>query len=122
MRTLLLAFAALATLPATAAPRDPFAPIGDADVSCFGRPPLQRVPLAALAVQGVVANTAAPRALVKLPDGSVHLVRIGDGLGPNLGRVVAITPAGVVVAEAFRDPLTSKTEAQRTVLAVRGGR
>lgn len=123
MRTIPLALAlglALAAFPVLADPRDPFASTLDEDVTrCFERSPLERVPLAAITIQGVIASTASPRALVKLPDGTIHLVRVGAGLGPNFGRVAAIRAAGVEVIESFRDPITGKAIPQRTLLAVR---
>ena len=120
MRTLTLALAVLAACPALADPRDPFASTLDDDViRCFERTPLERVPLAAITIQGVIASTASPRALVKLPDGTTHLVRVGAGIGPNLGRVAAIRADGLEIIESFRDPITGKALPQRTLLAVR---
>lgn len=122
MRTL-AGLASLAVLflavPAAADPRDPFASSLDDEIACFGRTPLERVALAAVTVQGVVAETAAPRALLKLPDGTVHLARVGDGIGPSFGRIAAIRAGGIEVLEVFRDPLTGRSLPQRTVLALR---
>lgn len=98
--------------------RDPFSAYPDDLIECFGTTPITRVPLAALKVQGIIAGTTSPRALVLHPDGTTHLVRVGYAIGQNLGQVTAITPKGVVVDEAFRDAFGAR-HPLRTVLAVR---
>jgi Tfp pilus assembly protein PilP len=119
MRTTLAAFGlALACLPAFAdEPRDPFAAYPDDVIECFVSP-LQRLPLEALTVQGIVIGTASPRALIVLPDGTSHHVRVGTPVGKNFGQVTAITPKGVAVVEEFRDAFGERHKL-RTVLAVR---
>lgn len=106
-------------IPAAAADptgRDPFSAYRDDVIECFDEP-IRRVPLSALKVQGIIAGTASPRALVLHPDGTSHLVKVGTPIGNQLGQVTAITPKGVVVDEAFRDAFGKLPV--RTVLAVR---
>lgn len=127
MRTSLFAAAALAILSSLAAPaianperRDPFSAYPDEDVSCcWGNGPLQRFPVAAMKLQGVVIGTTAPRALVILPDGTAHLVRVGTNVGKNFGRIESIGPKGAIVVEEFREPIVGRRIAQRTLLTVR---
>src|SRR4051812_44142161 len=94
---------ALASDPAVPPPRDPFASLLNKDVGDGQKPLLERTKLDDMRLQGVVAGTAAPRALVALPDGTTHLIRVGTALGTNAGRVVAIRPGVVVVREEFID-------------------
>lgn len=127
MRTTILALVSLALLSALAAPafadperRDPFSAYPDEDViRCCENGPLQRFPVDAMKLQGVVIGTAAPRALVILPDGTAHLVRVGTNVGKNFGRIESIGPKGAVVVEEFREPIVGRRIAQRTLLAVR---
>jgi Tfp pilus assembly protein PilP len=103
------AFAFAAAVLAAAAgaaepPRDPFTPWQPAIVSA-GSGPLQRYPLEALKLRGVVAATASPRALVEAPDGASHLARVGDGIGTSFGRIAAIRPDALVVVERYRDAI-----------------
>jgi Tfp pilus assembly protein PilP len=96
----LLVVLGLLSFPAIAESRDPFSPFerpgAEADL-----PPIERVPVDALKLVGVIA----PRALVRLPDGSEVVVRIGDVVGNQLGRVRSIGRDRVVVVEKFRDVL-----------------
>lgn len=103
-----LALALSGPVPSPVAPpvaaRDPFVSLADADVSCGGLascPPLQRVDLDAIKVQGVVAGTASPRAMLVLPDGTAHIVKVGDVVGRHFGRVSSIRPGAVTVSEEF---------------------
>jgi Tfp pilus assembly protein PilP len=95
---MLLAALLLALAPPEPAPRDPFVPF-DAQPQLNG--PLL-VPLHHLKVEGVVVATA-PRAMVRTPDGTSHVVRVGDAIGTRFGRVAAIRPGVVEVREAYID-------------------
>lgn len=111
--------AAAVLAPPTAAiaePRDPFSSIVDEAMDLGMRPPLERYPVDAMKVHGVVSRTASPRALVVLPDGTTHVVRVGDAVGPNLGRVKAIESGKVVVVEAWFHPLTMTRQEREIVL------
>src|ERR1043166_2846117 len=89
----------------TPAYRDPFASIVDegGPSTGFEANPLKRYAVDDMNLQGVVVGTASPRAMVRLPDGSVHSVRVGDGIGPALGRVKSIRRGVVVVEESWLD-------------------
>ena len=94
----------LLALLALADARDPFAaPQPDYEAA---RAPLERFPVSDLVLEGAVSGTAAPRALLALPDGTVAVVRVGTRVGPLLGRVAAIRADKVLVVEASRDPIT----------------
>lgn len=97
--------------------RDPFSAYPDDVIRCFDAP-IQRVPIAALKVQGFVAGIPSPRALILHPDGTSHLVKVGTPIGNNLGQVAAITPGGVTVEEHFRDAFGARHRV-RTLLSGR---
>jgi len=80
--------------------RDPFLAF---TVSVIERTPLQRYEVDRITVQGIIENTSSPRALVILPDGSTHVVRVGDTLGKNFGRALSIRAGTVTVREELRD-------------------
>ena len=86
----------------TPAYRDPFTSIVDERGAVIGTG-LKRFAVDDMKLDAVVVGTASPRAMVRLPDGTVHSVRVGDGIGPNLGRVRAIRRGVVVVEESWVD-------------------
>ncbi|NLD00417.1 MAG: pilus assembly protein PilP [Gammaproteobacteria bacterium] len=63
---------------------------------------------------GTLANTAGTYALVRGGDG-VHRVGIGDYIGTNHGRIVAITAAGIEVVEIVSDGDGGWLERPRTL-------
>lgn len=97
-------FALVLTLAAVPDVRDPFAAVTPVIDDTTARPPVQRYPVDALKVQGLV-ETASPRALVALPDGSTVVVRVGDVVGAYGGVVRAIGRGRLVVREVVLDPL-----------------
>jgi Tfp pilus assembly protein PilP len=99
----LLVVLGLLFVPAIAEARDPFAPFEKPSAET-DLPPIQRVPVDALKLAGVV-TVASPRALVRLPDGSEVEVRVGDVAGNNLGVVKSIGKDRIVVVERCRDAL-----------------
>lgn len=111
-----LALAAAApSVPTTAlaggTARDPFASLADTAALTTPEwlPALQKVEVDSVKLQGVVVGTASPRAMLVLPDGTVHIVRLGDVVGRHLGRVTSIRTGVVVVSEDWRDVLGGHT-------------
>jgi Tfp pilus assembly protein PilP len=101
---------------AAQAHRDPFeAYDATPDV---GDGPLQ-VALHRLKLEGVVAGTASPRALIQTPDGKSHVARVGDPIGTRWGRIAAIKAGRVEIKEAYRDPLTGAIRYDITTLRTR---
>jgi hypothetical protein len=84
--------------------RDPFVEIsaraGVVEIDA-NTPPLARVPLEDIRVRGVVLQ-ATPLALAEDPEGKGHVLRVGDAVGTQGGRIDAIDPNGVVVTETRR--------------------
>jgi type IV pilus assembly protein PilO len=65
------------------------------------KPPLEATPLAAMTMVGSLLGTGPPAALLRV-NGRIYLVRVGDRLGPDQGRVSEIGPIGL----ALREPAT----------------
>ncbi len=114
--SVLLASHALATEPA----RDPFAAYESSQV-LPGAGPLQRWPLEALRLRGVITGTASPRALIEAPDGATYVARVGDHVGTAWGRITAISNGAIAVVEQFRDPIGG-LHVRRAELALPGPR
>lgn len=62
------------------------------------KPPLESAPLAAMRMVGSVLGTGPPVALLRV-NGRIYLVRVGDRLGPDQGRVSDINPTGLTLRE-----------------------
>jgi|SRR5699024_6174898 len=75
---------------------------------------LEGFSIESFAMVGTLANDAGIYALVRGGNG-VHRVRIGDYLGGNHGRIVAITDAGIEVIEIVSDGDGGWLERPRTL-------
>ena len=62
------------------------------------KPPLESAPLDAIRMVGSVLGTGPPVALLRV-NGRIYLVRVGDRLGPDQGRVSDIGPTGLDLRE-----------------------
>lgn len=86
--------------------RDPFssflARAATANTISADAPPLQRWDTDRFVLSGVIWNVDAPRALLVDPEGIGHVVRHGNYVGRNWGKVTAISEDGVVVTEEYR--------------------
>lgn len=95
---------------------DPFSPSrieperkggGGANKPDFDRPreQLENYPLESIHFIGVIDKTKSKtkRAIVQA-DGVVYQVGIGNYLGQNFGRIVAITPTEIILKEIVQDP------------------
>ncbi|MDI6750242.1 MAG: pilus assembly protein PilP [Pseudomonadota bacterium] len=80
---------------------------GGANKPDFDRPreQLENYPLESISFIGVVDKTKSKtkRAIVQA-DGVVYQVGVGNYLGQNFGRIVAITPTEIVLKEIVQDP------------------
>ena len=87
--------------------RDPFVPLLEVKkaISVDEGPltPLQTFDVGQLRLAGVVVGHAAPIAMVMAPGGKSYVLKKGDRVGKNHGRVVDITESGVLVKERFYD-------------------
>lgn len=61
--------------------------------------PLVRLPVSAFSLKGTITEPDLKRGIVALPGGEEYVVKIGDFLGRNGGRVVAIEKERIVVSE-----------------------
>lgn len=104
--------------------RDPFsAPINDRRAASSGpRPdpnrrkePLEAFPLDALDMVGTLGSGAKQLALVMAPDKVVHRLRLGNHMGQNEGRVVAIADSSVDVIELVPDGAGGWTERRASI-------
>ena len=71
----------------------------------FGRPKgrLEQFPLAQLRLVGNLSSHEMRVALVQDPDGMVHPVGVGEHLGTDFGRIVAVGDEGIDLVEIVRD-------------------
>lgn len=74
------------------------------------RQPLESYPLDTLRINGYLVQNNKPYALVLDTDKEVHRVTVGNYLGQDYGKVVAITREGVKVVESIQDNTGSWTE------------
>ena len=64
---------------------------------------LEGFPLAQLRLVGNLSVRQEHVALVQDPNGLVHSVRIGDHMGTNFGRILAVGDGGIELVEIVRD-------------------
>lgn len=64
---------------------------------------LEGFPLAQLRLVGNLSGRQGHQALVQDPDGLVHTVGVGDRMGTDFGRVLAIGDGGIELVEIVRD-------------------
>jgi Tfp pilus assembly protein PilP len=104
--------------------RDPFVSLLDikkaelVEIDPETLPPLQRVPVTDMTLEGVILMGKKSVAHVITPDGKAHIVSLGMGMGRNNGRVVRILSDSIVVDEEFENYLGKKFS-QETVLRLR---
>jgi len=65
--------------------------------------PLERYPLDALAMQGIIKRKNMVYALIRDGDGVIHEVQIGNHMGLNYGKVIKITDNQVTLQEIVPD-------------------
>lgn len=65
--------------------------------------PLERYPLDALAMQGIIKHKNTTYALIRDGDGVIHEVQLGNHMGLNYGKVVKITDNQVTLEEIVPD-------------------
>lgn len=64
---------------------------------------LEQFPLAQLRLVGNLSSQEVRVALVQDPDGMVHRLGVGEHLGTDFGRIVAVGDAGIELVEIVRD-------------------
>ncbi len=81
-----------------------------------GRPrqPLEAFPLESLRLVGSVSIKGQPYALIRL-DQSIYRVKVGDYMGQNMGRVVAISADEVSLRELVQDGAGAWSERDATM-------
>lgn len=78
------------------------------DVSML--PPIQQADLKSFTVVGLISDDKyGNRAMVRGPDGKTYIVKKGDIIGKNEGKVVSIDLEGVSVLETFLDFMNRET-------------
>ena len=71
--------------------------------------PLERFDLSQLIVMGIIWGVDEPRALIKDPTGKGYIVKAGQPIGKNKGRILRIEDNKVVVKETYLDHLDRAT-------------
>lgn len=85
-------------------PRDPNAPGSNIRPDPNRNPePLEEFPIDSLRMLGTINKDRAVFALVKAPDGVVHRVTMGNYMGQNYGKIVAISDTSVDLVEIIPD-------------------
>ncbi|MFN4263547.1 MAG: pilus assembly protein PilP [Thioalkalivibrionaceae bacterium] len=89
---------------------------GTVDID-FDRPRefLEQFPLDALAMVGSLEQDGGRFALVRTPDRTVQRVRVGNWMGQNFGRIVAITPNSIELVEVVPDAFGGYQERDNTI-------
>jgi len=80
--------------------RDPFQPIADLGNN---RNLLTAFDVTRFQLVAVLTGMGSPRAMIMLPNKETEIVRVGDKLGKNNGKVHRINDSEVVVKEAYKD-------------------
>jgi type IV pilus assembly protein PilP len=68
-----------------------------------GRQALEQYPLESLTMVGTMSSASHSVALVRSGDGIIHQVRIGDYMGQNYGKVIAINAKEIRLRELISD-------------------
>lgn len=71
---------------------------------------LEEFPLEGLKMVGYLSKINIAHAVVRSPDGKIHRVKVGNFLGLNFGKIVAITESEVTVKETVQDSAGDWTE------------
>jgi type IV pilus assembly protein PilP len=70
---------------------------------------LETAPLDAMTLVGTVIGEGLPLAVLRM-NGRLYPVRLGDRLGPDQGRITAISPAGLVLREVVMNNKAQASE------------
>lgn len=81
--------------------------------------PLEATPLDAVAMVGSLTKAGQPVALVRA-DKLIYQVRVGNYLGQNYGRIIAVTEANVVLREIVQDAAGEWIERPATLQLLEG--
>lgn len=81
--------------------------------------PLESYPLETLNMKGSMRNQAgAILALIQTPDGEVERVQVGNYMGVNHGRIIAITPTQIDLIEIVPDGREGYVERPRSLILI----
>lgn len=83
--------------------------------------PLEKFPLDALTLVGVLRRSGVVLALIRTPEGKIRRVAQGDYLGLNNGRVLRVEPTGLTLLETFPNGKAER-RLKRTELRLSGVR
>lgn len=74
---------------------------------------LEEFPLDALRFVGVITESHTPWALIMGPDSTIHRVRVGNYIGQDYGRIIAISESGITLQEVIADNMGGWRNKQR---------
>lgn len=80
--------------------RDPFQPLSDIGNN---KNLLTAFDVTRFQLVAVLTGMGSPRAMIMLPNKETEIVRVGDKLGKNSGKVHRINDSEVVVRESYKD-------------------
>jgi len=76
---------------------------------------LEAFPLDALRMVGTLKQGDRVWGLIRIPDGAIHRVLVGDYMGQNYGQITAITETGIDLIEVIPDITAGYRERPMTV-------
>lgn len=79
---------------------------------------LEQFPLELLQFNGVLSKGAKLDAMIQTPDGDMAIVRVGDYMGQNHGRIKSIGKESLIVVEAIEDGAGGHIESIKTLFPV----
>jgi len=83
--------------------------------------PLEEFPLDALRLVGTIRKPGTPlRAVISDPRGTLHTVKVGDRIGQNFGKIVAISEDGIDIKELVQDSGGEWTESKAMMSMTEG--
>lgn len=80
---------------------------------------LEQFPLAVLSMVGTLSKPHMNWGLVKDDKGMVHVVKVGDYMGQNSGRIIAITPNQIRLTEIIPDGTGGWMQSRTTLTLVK---
>lgn len=107
---------------------DPFAPKKEARVGSANAPDqarkkefLESYPLDRIQMVGTILKKGVQWGIIRTPDNNINMVRAGNYMGQNFGRIVAITEGNIKLKETIQDAQGDWVEQDYNLELIDGG-